>query len=206
MNAHARPGSPVLFGILSLVGAGGVAAADSANEAAWTGHVSYVAGYKALESGWEPVDGQAEFGIVDADFQPPHWPLSLCTQFLLTYAGDVPAVPNVRGDYSGVWEFNLGVRKVWNPGATWQPFLGGGLSILGASASTFENTSYGGFQNYEESDTTAGAWVGGGLYWNFATHWHVGAEVQYSWGELNFFGTRLNAGGVHALAMFGYHW
>jgi hypothetical protein len=39
-----------------------------------------------------------------------------------------------------------------------------------------------------------------------STHWHAGVELQYSWGEANLFDTRLNAGGFHALALFGFHW
>lgn len=172
----------------------------------WSGHASYVLGYKGLESAWEPVDHQVEWGLIDIDLKPPGWPISICGQLLLTYADEVPDLEQVRGDYSGVWELNLGARKVWQHSDVWQPFLGGGVSLLGGSASTFVETSEGGFQDYEDSDYGLGAWAGGGLYWHFSRHWHAGIQLQYSWGEITLFSTKLNPGGFHALAMFGYHW
>lgn len=181
-------------------------AADSQAPDPWSGHISYVVGYKMLESQWEPVERQLEFGLLDADFQPPRWPVSFCTQLLLTYADDVPAFSSEPADYSGVWEINLGLRKIWNRDSTWQPFVGGGFSVIGATTSKWISDSYGGFQVVQESEATAGAWIGAGLYWNFSRHWHVGVQAQYSWGELNFSDANVNAGGVHALAMFGFHW
>ena len=173
---------------------------------AWAGHVSYVAGYKQFESDWAPVEGQFEFGVFDIDVQPPKWPVSLCTQLLVTYADSPPDLPGAFGDYSGAWEINLGVRKVFPVSQPISLFLGGGVSFLGASSSSWLDFGWGGGQVYEDSDSTVGFWCSGGVYWNLSRHFHLGLELQYSQGEITLFHQELSAGGFHALGMFGYHW
>lgn len=182
------------------------ASPTSASEKTWAGHASYVLGYKRLESDWNPVENQTEVGIVDVDLTRTDWPISLCGQALFTFTEDIPEVSGAQGDASGTWEFNLGARKIWTISDKWKPFLGVGLSVIGASASKFVDAPGGSIQDYEDSDIGLGAWGGAGLYWHFADHWHVGATLQYSWGEVTLFEKRMNAGGFHALGMFGYHW
>jgi opacity protein-like surface antigen len=178
----------------------------SAGSAQWTGHASYVLGYKMLNSKWSPIQNQLEFGVLDLDLRPPEWPVSLCAQLLLTYADSPPAVAGARGDYSGTWEINLGVRKVLKLSDRFELFVGGGLAVVGASASSWVDFGDYEAQVYEDSDMGIGAWGGAGVCWNLSDHWHLGAEVQYSWGEVDLFDERVDAGGFHVLAMFGYHW
>lgn len=175
-------------------------------ESNWTGHFSYAVGYKGFESDWSPVEDQWEFGLIDVDFCPPRWPVSLCLQVLTTYAEEPPGVPNATGDYSGAWELNLGVRKVIPLSHHFSAFLGGGVGVMGASVSSWFDFGYFSGQVYEDSDFTVGGWGGAGLYYHFSEHWHVGAEAQYSYAEIELFDHRLNAGGFHALALVGYHW
>jgi len=179
---------------------------ESADSPRWSGHASYVLGYKMLNSKWSPIQNQLELGVLDLDLRPPAWPISLCGQLLLTYADSPPDVAGAGGDYSGVWEINLGVRKVFTLSDRFELFVGGGLAVVGASASSWVDLGGTSAQVYEDSGTGIGAWGGAGVYWNISDHWQVGIEVQYTWGEVDLFDERIDAGGFHALAMFGYHW
>jgi hypothetical protein len=168
----------------------------------WTGHAGYVFGYKKLESKWSPAQNQVEFGVLDVDVLPPRWPVSLAAQLLASATDSIPDSANTFGDWSGVYELNLGLRKVFNQGKTWEPFVGGGFSIMGSAISTQMFDSY-----YQHNGTTGfGYWISGGIYWNFTRHWHVGLEAEYSSAELHLFDAKLDAGGLHALVMVGYHW
>ena len=189
-----------------MLAATSVSAADFGGQPDWTGHVSYVAGYQRMASKWSPAENQVEFGLIDANFAPRSWPVSLCVQTLLSYQDRIPNIPGATGDYSGAWEFNFGVRKIWEPSRSWHPFVGGGLSVAGASVCSWVRWPFGGSQVTEDSDTGVGAWGGGGVYWNLSDHWHLGVEAQYSWAEIKLFGNNMQAGGWHALFMCGVHW
>ncbi len=171
----------------------------------WTGHVSYIFGYKRLADGWSPAVDQAEFGLIDFDCRKEDWPLSFAGQFLVTYAGQVPQ--GLSGNNSGTYELNLGARKVWDKGGIFQPFAGGGVSLIGASNSSF--IDFGGGESAqvnEHSAATVGFWGDAGLYWLWGERWHSGVQLEYSWGRVRLGGKALNAGGVHILGMIGIHW
>lgn len=168
----------------------------------WSGHFSYVVGYKRMESKWSPAKNQTEVGLLDFDFKHSSWPVSIATEFLLSYANDRPALAGFRGNNSGTYEFNIGPRKIFENSSPFQPFLGTGLSVIGGSTSTsfwFSNVR-------EESDTGVGYYLEGGVYWLFGRNWDIGVRVEYSSADIKLFGTHLDAGGVHAMAMLGVHW
>jgi hypothetical protein len=144
-------------------------------EAKWTGHVSYILGYKKLSSDWEPAEDQIEFGLVGLDLRRANWRFSIVGQMLLTNASDIPDEPGFRGDYSGTYEFNVGVRKVWGDLPRFHPFLGGGFSILGGSTTE----DLGDLWYYqEENDSGFGYWVGVGFYWILTDQLHTGINAQ----------------------------
>lgn len=183
----------------------GAASHDADAGDRWTGHFSYVIGYKRLEGGWSPAADQFELGLFDVDFGKRRWPVSIAGQLLLSYVGDTPQ--DLSGDNSGTYEVNVGLRKVFNPDGAFQPFVGGGPSLIGASTGEFIRFGRHESGNVQEDGAvTAGFWAGAGLYWAFHEHWHTGIAVQYSWGKLRLAGRELNAGGVHVLGMVGYRW
>jgi hypothetical protein len=172
-------------------------------EAKWTGHLNYIFGYKKLSNDWEPTEDQIEFGLVDLDLRRVNWHVSIVGQLLLTYASDIPDEPGFRGDYSGTYEFNVGVRKVWGDLPRFHPFLGGGFSILGGSTTE----DLGDLWYYqEENDSGFGYWVGAGFYWVLTEQLHTGINAQYTWGEIELFDKDLNAGGIHLNIIIGCHW
>src|SRR5712692_10397364 len=104
-------------------------------------------------------------------------------------------------------EVNRGLRKVFDIHGSVRPFIGGGASVIGGSTSRFIKFGLLEAANVQEhSAATVGFWGGGWLYWEFDAHWHTGIELQYSRGQIRLGGKDLNAGGLHALSMIGYHW
>jgi opacity protein-like surface antigen len=173
----------------------------------WTGHLNYVIGYKQLASTWRPARDQVEVGLLDFDFRHVSWPASLAAQLLLSYDDTIPNQPGFLGNQSGTYEFNLGVRKVWDADQALQPFIGGGMAVAGGSTSTFLDFGWGESATInEDSDTSVGYWVGGGCYWLLNRAFHLGVNLQYSHADIELFGKRLDAGGFHVLLMLGYHW
>lgn len=179
--------------------------AERAAPGDWTGHISYVFGYKRTGGGWSPANDHVEFGIFDLDFRRKSWPVSLAAQFLFSYSGDVP--DGLTGNNSGTYELNLGLRKVWDAEGRIRPFLGAGPSLIGASNSTFIS-----FNNRESANAqhhnsaTLGFWANAGTYVHITESFHTGLMAQYSWGEIRLGGKDLNAGGLHLLGMLGYRW
>lgn len=171
----------------------------------WTGHISYVLGYKRVGSEWSPANDHVEFGILDLDFRRMSWPVSLAAQLLLSYTGGVP--DGLAGNNSGSYEFNFGLRKVWDTDGRISPFLGGGPSVIGASNSEFTKFSNHDNANVQDNNSTAlGFWLNAGSYVHVTESFDVGLMAQFSWGEIRLGGKNLNAGGLHLLSMLGYHW
>ena len=169
----------------------------------WSGHFNYIVGYKKMDDNWVPAEDQFEFGLVDFDFQRADWPVSIAGQMLLTHSGQVPDTAGVSGDYSGTYEFNLGLRKIWRPQKKIQPFLGGGLSLVGAST-TEQACGY--CYAQPDHDSGLGYWLGAGVYWIFMQNFHTGFNLQYTHGDVQLFGKDFNAGGLHVNALIGTHW
>jgi hypothetical protein len=185
-------------------------------ESTWSGHLSYTAGLKVLSHSWDPAELQAEFGLFDLDLRPPGWPVWLVAQVLATYSSSVPHTLRDNAFFQnetlrsvGTYEVNLGVRELWEVGSDLDFFAGGGISLIGAAAQTYlkgqpEVT------NHYTGQVGAGAWMSVGSYLGLGrlgnAQVHLGLELQFSWGEVSLLNQRVNAGGFHALLMFGVHW
>ena len=190
-----------MFAAFPMVGAEaatGVATETNA-EPKWSGHFSYVVGYKRMEENWNPARNQVDVGVLDFDIKRSHWPVSIAGEFLLSYVDSRPALPGFRGDNSGTYEFNLGPRKIFENSSALHQFLGAGLSVIGGSTSTavwWDNI-------LEDGDTSVGYYVEGGLYWHLGKKWHLGIRGEYSSASITLFGTKLDAGGIHGMLMIG---
>lgn len=175
----------------------------TAQESPWAGHLSYIFGYKRLNSDWEGAQDHFEFGLIDLDFKRKNWPIHIAGQLLLAYSSEVPDKPDFEGDFSGTYELNLGLRKVWERPAQFHPYFGGGVSVIGAS--TTDNLGDG-LYDREDHDSSPGYWVGTGFYWILSDKWHTGLNFQYSYAEVQLFDEKLNAGGIHLNILIGCHW
>lgn len=94
-------------------------------------------------------------------------------------------------------ELDLGVRKFWDQGPLFHPFAGGGIALVAA-----ERQSLG----IEYDGDGAGLWLDAGISLAVTTHFNVGAELRYSWAEVDLGPERINTGGVTAGALFGFRW
>jgi hypothetical protein len=176
-------------------------------EVKWTGHINYIFGYKILSNDWKPAEDQIEFGLVDLDLRRSNWQVSIVGQLLMTYSSDIPERYGFEGDFSSTYEFNLGLRKVWENSSCFHPFLGGGPSIIGGSTTRQIDRPFGGaIYVQDDNDTGYGYWVGGGFYWVLTERLHTGLNAQYTSGKIKLFENDLNAGGIHLNVIIGYHW
>ncbi len=184
----------VLALVLTLLGASVVSAQDG-----WTGNVNVFLGQKTLDKDdWEPAEKQGEFGI-EVDLRPKDWPISIAID-LMGAAGEGDVGPITFKSKTS--EFNIGVRKIWEGPAPVRPFIGGGLSFMRAEA----EVSIPGIGSDTESDTGAGIWLGGGVYFTLGEHFNLGLELKYSKADVTIAGVDVDAGGTHFGLLAGYHW
>jgi len=160
----------------------------------WTGNLNFFLGAKALdEYEWEPADEQDEYGV-EVDFKQVGWPVSIAIDFLSgsgkgTYWGDKFE--------SKTSELNVGVRKIWDVFPLVRPFIGGGISFI-----TGEFSGPG----LSDDDSSAGIWIGGGVYWTLGKNFNIGLEGKYSTADVTLFGCTADAGGGHFGMLVGFHW
>ncbi len=165
--------------------------------------LTYVFGYKHLEDSWQPAQHQVEFGLVDFQWTKSNWPVSIAAQLLLTYCPVKPRLSGMMGDFSGSYEFNAGVRKMFLPESELRPFLSAGVGILGAST-TSRIPDFGYVQ--EENRSAFGFWGQAGIFFDVVHTWIGGVSIQYSSASIALFNHGLDAGGLHVLFHIGTSW
>jgi opacity protein-like surface antigen len=102
-------------------------------------------------------------------------------------------------------ELHVGLRKIWNISNTKvYPYIGGGLSYI--STSTDRSIDGSSVKDDSDSDRSTGSWIGAGFYWRPITHLNIGIDIRTSGGDVELFGEDLEAGGIHAGLLVGYHW
>ncbi len=177
--------------------------AGAAAEKQWTGNANLLMGAKALDkTDWEPANEQSEAGI-ETDFRRRDWPLSVAID-VLGAAGEGKVYDPFFGEAgmrSETSELCLGIRKVWDGSPSVRPFIGGGISMLKATARV---TVLG--ITVEDSGSGTGSWLGGGVYWTLGDSFNIGFEFRASSGKTKLFGQEIKAGGTHGGLLVGYHW
>ncbi len=182
---------------------------SATGEEEYTGNVNLFLGGKTLDNDWKPVEDQGEFGIM-VDFKRVGWPVSIAIDILGSYADDdiiVNLPPLISIKFEGATtEFCFGVRKIWDTSTNMRPFLGGGLAIISAEAE---------IGPFDDDDSAAGIWLGGGVYWTLTEHFNIGLLLRYSDAEVTLSpsyagvtlgSTDIDAGGGHFGLILGYHW
>jgi len=175
------------------------------NERPWDLHLSGAVGYRHIESNSAIASDHFQYGLVDADWTPAGWPISLAGQLLGSISNE-SAENNpspTADDWSGVVQLNLGIRKIFKTSGAIEPFVGGGVTFLTAWAG---NEDVNNNIDVEEHDSAFGGWIGGGFYWNLPHNWHIGFEAEYCYAKVDLLGDEFNAGGFLAMILFGYHW
>ncbi len=164
----------------------------------WTGNVNFILGTKTLDSDdWGTFDEQAAFGVL-VDFKQNNWPISIAIDMLGSLDKETVSGIETEGNTS---EFDIGVRKIWEvSGSSIRPFIGGGLAFINAELKTSTPVTV------SVSDSGTGIWLNGGVYWTLGQHFNLGLQARYSKAEVSFSGFDVEAGGIHAGLMLGYHW
>lgn len=137
---------------------------------------------------------------LEVGFRCGHWPVNIAIDFVGWSKEEdalVPGTGRVIRQSADIFELDLGVRKVWDQGPFFQPFVGGGISLV-----TAERQSSG----IEYDGASAGLWVDAGIYLGVTTHFNIGAELRYTWAEVDLGPERLNTGGITAGALVGFRW
>ena len=177
---------------IGLLAPGAYAAGD------WTGNANIFLGTKSLGNEWDPVESQAEVGIM-LDFGMQEWPVNLALDYLSSSAEETTGGMDVEG---ATTELDIGVRKYWGDG-NMRPFLGGGVSIISTEFNVVGISDC-------DGDATGG-WIDAGILWTVGQAFNVGFDVRSSSADVELEcsnGAILEggAGGAHFGLLVGFHW
>ena len=166
-------------------------------------HISYSTGYTRLSSGWSGARDQWAFGVLDADWRPPGWPVWIAGQMLLTYSSDTPDIAPGYADFSGAYEFSLGVRRYTAVGRA-EPWVGAGVALLGGSVCV-QFQSGGWYWSDQLDDDVAWGWYAdAGVQVPLTPLFTLGLVVRWSDGaDLDLFDEDVQPGGFSVLALIG---
>jgi opacity protein-like surface antigen len=172
-----------------------LAASSGALAGEWTGDTNFILGQKVLnKTDWEPVENQEGFGA-EGTWGEGSWPIQIATDFFGSYKEDRNA--GITGKTS---ELGVGIRKIWGHGHV-HPYLGGGAAfVYGGAELDFSGVTV------KDSDTSTGAWAGGGVFWRLGSHFNLGLAARYSRCKVTLFDTDLEAGGYGGGLILGWGW
>lgn len=166
----------------------------------WSGNLNLLLGRKNLDkSDWEPVEKQAEFGIL-LDFKQKDWPVSIAID-LLGSSRKARFVDTGMEATGSTGEFAVGIRKMWEPTAYLRPFIGGGIASVSGEFEIRDGST-----SIKGDDNTTGLWLNGGVFVIIGQHLNVGLSVRYSKATIEIFDIKGEAGGTHTGLFVGYHW
>lgn len=159
------------------------------------GDVNFFLGQKSLnKDDWDPMESQSEFGA-EVTFGKKDWPIDIAID-LFSSSDDVTSL-GVKVEGSTM-EFGVGVRKIWKSGNT-MPYFGGGLASISGK---FKVDAVG----LDESDSSLGAWFGGGVFWRLGPRFNIGIAARYSKATITLFDVDGEGGGIHYGLILGWGW
>ncbi|MGX9416179.1 outer membrane beta-barrel protein [Vibrio sp. WJH972] len=154
-------------------------------------------GAKSLDSDWGDDDSMDTIGF-QFTYLPTSSPVGIALDF---YGSGNENQTNGVTTETGVAEINFGLR--WQAPVladSFIPYLGGGVSILGAELQSEQSGSK---KTYEDEST--GYWIGGGVDYLIADQWSVGLDAHYSSSDMTLNGEERDAGGFTWGLTAGYH-
>lgn len=187
--------------VLAAIAAAIISASVSAE---MTGNISGTMGNKSMDDGdWDNVEEQTSIGFV-ADFKMESWPVSIAMDGFIS-AADNDSVDD-EGDElpeidASTTDIHLGLRKIWQlKNSKFSSYLGGGVAFITGSQERMINR-----RRKDENDSATGTWVGGGIYWRPIDSLNLGFDVRYSQADILIFEEDIDAGGLRAGLLVGYH-
>jgi hypothetical protein len=169
-------------------------------------HLNYVIGYRRLSPEWGNARNQIVPGIVDFDIRPRSWPVSIAARLAFGYSSALPIGADPKASFSGSWDIDLGLRRVWWRFETLQPFVGAGLAVVGACTTVQVRTYPGAFYYQNWDSTTAGPFVETGFYVPVRRGLHTGVLLAYARGTGQLNGNAIQTGGTQVAFLFGKSW
>lgn len=171
----------------------------------WTGNLNLGVGLKLMDKvEWDATRQHKEFRLA-LDIRQQRWPINIA--FDVLYSRSEENLQDLGDGSSSPYrqisaEINGGVRKIFDRKLySMRPLVGGGFGYIGTWLPDYDLP-----EGYEIGGGTLGAWAEGGVYWELERHFNIGAEVLWSWAEINVLGVTANPGGFHFEMIFGYHW
>ncbi len=160
-----------------------------------SGDVNFILGQKLLnQEDWEPVEAQDAFGV-EMSWGKQRWPIQIATDLFGSYKEDKDV--GITGKTA---EFGIGIRKIWGHGHV-HPYLGGGAAfVYGGAELDFSGIMV------KDSDTSAGAWAGGGFFWRLGSRFNLGLAARYSKAKVTLFDSDMEAGGYSGGLILGWGW
>ena len=176
----------------------------------WNGNINFSFGYKNINDPFfDGFDADAHFQVgMMVDLTHSSWPVSIALDrfrshrsLTLTAVDALIFAGTVRVEMT-TEEYNLGLRKIWQPSKRTRPYLGAGLV-----QSEVEYSEKVPFQDEQaDSDDGIGYWYGGGLYFTLARHFNIGLDLRRSHVDVTLFGKTVDAGGTSTSLFIGFHW
>lgn len=172
--------------------------ATNAQAENWTGHTSLLLGSKPItEKDWAKNDEHGAIAVL-TDFRKENWPVSIALDLYGT-GSERKSSGDTYETYTA--EAHLGLRKVFEAGAGFQPYVGGGIALINAEEkSDIDNATR------SEEDATTSYWVGTGAYYALNSSVTVGADIRYVGGEVTLYDQDIDLSGMSTGLTLGYHW
>ena len=183
--------------------------------AAWSttampgGEAHLFLGQKGLDSDWNPVDDQTEYGI-NFNFGIGDWPVALAVDILTSEDSGSYYYYGYDADVDGeTLELDVGVRKSFGERKV-QPYLGGGIAYIDGELK-IDVPALGPVATLSLSDAAVGLWADVGVMFQLGERFNLGIDVRYSSADVDFgvpgFGSiEVDAGGTHYGVVAGFRW
>lgn len=137
------------------------------------------------ESDWDPVEKQIAYQF-EVVHEPPSWPLGFEVGLA---AGFGFHEQNNNDITSSLGELFAGAHKTFLRESDFQPFVGGGVTLLNAEFQTDLGNS-----TVSDDDTSAGLYLHGGLQIRIARSFFIGLDLRAVFGtDVELFGSGGNA-------------
>jgi hypothetical protein len=137
------------------------------------------------ESDWDPVEQQIAYQF-EVVHEPPSWPLG----FEVGLAAGFGFHEQSNNDTtSSIGELFAGAHKTFLRESDFQPFVGGGITLLNAELETDVGNS-----TVSDDDTSAGLYLHGGMQIRIARSFFIGLDLRAVFGtDIELFGSGGNA-------------
>ena len=165
------------------------------------GNANFVLGTRGLDKDfWTPVNGQFVIGTM-VDFGKQKWPVHLETGILVSVGAEEDFI-GTSDVYGSVAEICFGVNKTWELKGPARPFIGGGLSSVGA---TYVIEVPG--DDIDDNDSSGGVYFHGGVFWRLGRRFNIGIDGRILVGtHITLFGEDGDADYAQLGMVLGWGW